>query len=714
MLRLRNQPFFGVAIVRTGLLCALLLAALLVAAPTAAYTLEAILAYPYPTDLSAAPEHERIAWVGHERGVRNIWTAAGPDFEPQRLTDYDQDDGQELGGIAIGPRDRWLVFVRGGNPNRDGEHPNPHSHPEPPDQAVWAVDLDAPGSDPVKLGAGRGPVISPGGERVVFMEDGEIFAALLDGEEREPPDTPLFQARGRLEQPKWSPDGGRVAFVSDRGDHAFVGVYDLAGQAIRWLSPGVDRDSHPAWSPDGKRIAFVRLPGRKRAETLHLMRNQPFQLWVADAATGEGRSVWRSPGEDGFFAQSYADEPLRWSAGGDLLFYSEHEDWLRIYRLDPDAAQPEPRALTPPGCFAEHSDVASDGGTLLFSSNCGDVDRRHVWQTPLHDGRPRLLTDGEGIETDPVSVGGQFVAYRAATWQLPQAVVIARAEGGGARRIWPESLPRDFPAGELVEPRQVIFESSDGLEIHGQLFMPPGTQRQDRPALVFMHGGPIRQMLLGWHYREYYARAYAMNQYLAQRGYVVLSVNFRAGIGYGRDFRLAEDQGPRGASEYQDIRAAGLYLRRMDEVDGERIGLWGGSYGGLLTALGLARDSDLFAAGVDLHGVHDWAFRATDLLPGGAWGIDSDDELKQARDVSPVSQLEHWTSPVLLIHGDDDRNVLFAQTTDLVRRLRERDVHTEVLVFPDEVHSFLRHENWLRAYRATADFFDRFLDPASR
>lgn len=699
---------------RYGVGCALV-AASLAAAPTAgAYTLEEVLAYPYPTQLTAAPGHDRIAWVGYERGVRNIWTAAGPDFAPRRVTDYDLDDGQELGGIDMGSRGRWLVFVRGGNPNRDGEHPNPASHPEPPDQAVWAVDLEAPGSAPVKLGAGRSPAIAPGGAQAAFVESGKVFAATLDGEEREPPDAALFQARGRLDQPRWSPDGGRMAFVSDRGDHAFVGVYDLAEQAIRWLAPGVDRDSHPAWSPDGKRIAFVRLPGRKRAETLNLMRNQPFELWVADAATGEGRRVWQSPGEDGFFAQSYADEPLRWSDGGELLLYSEHEDWLRIYRLDPDAAQPQPRALTPPGCFAEHSDLAADGGTLWFAGNCGDVDRRHVWRTVLREGEPRLLTQGTGIETEPVAVGEQWIAYRAATWQSPQAVIVAQPDGGGARRIWPESLPREFPAGELVEPRQVIFESSDGLEIHGQLFTPPGAQRHDRPALIFMHGGPIRQMLLGWHYREYYARADAMNQYLAQRGYVVLAVNFRSGIGYGRDFRLAADQGPRGASEYRDIRAAGLYLRRLDGIDGERIGLWGGFYGGLLTAMGLARDSDLFAAGVDLHGVHDWAFRATDLLPGGAWGIDSPDELQQAREVSPVSHLDHWTSPVLFIHGDDDRNVLFAQTTDLVRRLREREVHTEVLVFPDEVHSFLRHENWLRAFRETEQFFVRFLAPASR
>src|SRR3989442_14045667 len=121
-----------------------------------------------------------------------------------------------------------------------------------------------------------------------------------------------------------------------------------------------------------------------------------------------------------------------------------------------------------------------------------------------------------------------------------------------------------------------------------------------------MHGGPMREMLLGWHYRDYYHNSYAMNQYLASRGYMVLSVNYRSGIGYGRAFRLAPHRGARGASEYQDIVAGAKYLQSRDDVDKKRIGLWGGSYGGYLTALGLARNSDIFAAGVDFHGVHGW------------------------------------------------------------------------------------------------------------
>ena len=267
---------------------------------------------------------------------------------------------------------------------------------------------------------------------------------------------------------------------------------------------------------------------------------------------------------------------------------------------------------------------------------------------------------------------------------------------------------RSFQRSSLVEPQAVTFKAADGLEIHGQLFTPPPGTSNKKPALIYMHGGPIRQMLLGYHYSGYYANAYSMNQYMASRGYVVLSVNYRSGIGYGRDFRRAAKQGPRGASEYQDIVAAGKYLQSLEMVNPEKIGLWGGSYGGYLTAMGLARNSGLFKAGVDLHGVHDWAWRGRDFSPGGGWGL-TKELMAGATAASPIADLSAWTSPVLLISGDDDRNVMIGQSIDLKNQLDARGVYNEHLVFPDEVHGFLRYDSWLRAFQATEGFFNRYL-----
>jgi dipeptidyl aminopeptidase/acylaminoacyl peptidase len=210
-----------------------------------------------------------------------------------------------------------------------------------------------------------------------------------------------------------------------------------------------------------------------------------------------------------------------------------------------------------------------------------------------------------------------------------------------------------------------------------------------------------------------------MNQYLTSRGFIVLSVNYRCGIGYGLDFRQCAGEGATGAKEYEDILAAQKYLAARPDVDARRIGLWGGSYGGYLTALGLARNSDLFAAGVDFHGVHDWNLEdnASDWKRGS--NAQQDAIAAKALQSSPLADLSKWRSPILLIHGDNDPSVAYAQTPLLAEALRARNTHlppaqqvdVEELIFPDEVHEFLLHKDWLAAYTAAAAFFERTLKP---
>jgi dipeptidyl aminopeptidase/acylaminoacyl peptidase len=345
---------------------------------------------------------------------------------------------------------------------------------------------------------------------------------------------------------------------------------------------------------------------------------------------------------------------------------------------------------------------------MIVSSNARDINHRHLWKVSVAGGEAQQLTQGNSIEMYPAMTnGGKQIAFLHATATQPFLPQTASADGKGMKPIVGDAVPAGFPSAQLVEPEQVTFKAADGMEIHGQLFKSKASSGR-APGVVFMHGGPIRQMLPTWHYSYYYHNSYAMNQYLASRGYVVLSVNYRSGIGYGRAFREAKHRGPRGASEYQDVVAAGKYLRSRSDVEGKRIGLWGGSYGGFLTAMGLAHDSDLFAAGVDIHGVHDWSRR----VGPSPWA--TGDLAKLGRESSPMSAVDKWKSPVLLIHGDDDRNVQFNQTVELVRKLRERGIEFEELVFPDDVHDFLRHENWLRAYHAASDFFDRKLRQGSQ
>jgi dipeptidyl aminopeptidase/acylaminoacyl peptidase len=426
-------------------------------------------------------------------------------------------------------------------------------------------------------------------------------------------------------------------------------------------------------------------------------------------ATGKGKEIWKSGSTemDSFSRLPLGEDILRWGAGDRIVFASEKDGWAHLYSIPSTGGQAV--ALTPGNYEVENTAWSPDRSFIVIAANAGDINRRHLWKVNVAGGAPQQLTADNSIEMAPVILGGgRQIAFMHSTATYPLLPYIASLTGKdkspleGTKQLAPQAMPADFPANLLVEPELVTFKASDGLEIHGQLFKPKNVSGR-APALIFMHGGPVRQMLPAWHYGYYYHNAYGFNQYLASRGYMVLSVNFRSGIGYGRAFREAKHRGPRGASEYQDVQAAGKYLRSRNDVDGKRIGLWGGSYGGYLTAMGLARDSDMFAAGVDLHGVHDWSRR----VGPSPWA--TGELAKLGRESSPISSVDKWKSPVLLIHGDDDRNVAFNQTVELVRKLRERGDEFEEMVFPDDVHDFLRHENWLRAYRASVDFFDRRL-----
>jgi dipeptidyl aminopeptidase/acylaminoacyl peptidase len=315
------------------------------------------------------------------------------------------------------------------------------------------------------------------------------------------------------------------------------------------------------------------------------------------------------------------------------------------------------------------------------------------------------------MEWTPTPTGdGSHVVCLGSTGTSPAMPYLITPPG---RRIIAGQVIAHYPSAELVTPKQVIFKSADGMEIHGQLFVPRGNV-QHAPGIIHMHGGPPRQMMLGFHYMDYYHYAYAENEYLASLGFVVMSVNYRLGIMYGFDFRHPANAGWRGASEYQDIVAGAKYLQSLPYVDGTKIGLWGGSYGGYLTALGLARNSDIFKAGVDMHGVHDWSMffrRYLSYFGGGGGGTPPDmaKAMKLAWESSPDSSIATWKSPVLVIQGDDDRNVPFNQSVDMVQRLRQNHVPFETLVFPDEIHGFLMWKSWLHAYTATAAFFTRVL-----
>jgi dipeptidyl aminopeptidase/acylaminoacyl peptidase len=669
-------------------------------ASPARFSLEQVMSAPFPSELTAAPKGGAVAWVLNQHGARNVWVAEAPTYSGRQLTNYHDDDGQEIAELTWTPDGRSIIFVRGGDFENHRDNPNPASLPQGVEQAIWIV--PAAGGAPRKITDGSDPAISPTGDRLVFLRKDEIWSASLEDGAKP---AQLIHGKGNASELRWSPDGSHLAFISRRSDHAFIAVYNVAAQSLIYLDPSVDRDSEPVWSPDSKQLAFIRVPGSPVDFGAQRSASSPWSIRIADADTGIGREIWRAAsGPGSVFRQMVAQSQLFWGAGDCIVFPWERTGWLHLYSISTHGDAPAP--LNPAGDFEiEHASLSADRRTVLFSSNQNDTDHRHLWRVSVSGEGLASLTAGDGIEWSPVETSdGSAVAMLRSDARNPARASI-KIGNSGVRDLAPNSIPADFPASSLIVPQPVILSAADGLRLHGQLFLPAGANpNQQHPAMIFFHGGSRRQMLLGWHYMDYYNNAYAMNQYLASLGYIVLSVNYRSGIGYGLDFREALNYGATGASEFNDVLGAGLYLRNRPDVDPKRIGLWGGSYGGYLTALGLARASDLFAAGVDFHGVHDWSAQlASDgnMLDAAA--------ARLALESSPLSSVSTWRSPVLLIHGDDDRNVPFHQTVVLVEALRKQGVEFQELIFPDEFHGFLTQKRWLQAYHAAADFLGKHL-----
>jgi dipeptidyl-peptidase 4 len=759
---MKRPSCFGVAVVLGVLTCGFYRAPSAAAPPP---TIEQFLAPGTPIEIASAKKADRIAWTAYEHGLRNVYTAAAPRFTPVKLTSVTKDDGIELSDLSIADDGSVVAFVRGTQPNREGWVANPTADPSGTQRTIWAARTSGGGA--WKLGEGTTPALSPDGRNVLFAKDGQIYRYGIDagrpvqGRQGRPErpavrsDTAVasafVKAWGTNGNPVWSPDSTKFAFVSDRVDHSLVGVYDMRTRAITFLGPSVDHDTSPTWSPDGTRIAFIRRPGTPFGLQAHQgagsignpdgpaynpltavrgggrggrgqgrggrggdaaqrddkrpgLFNAAFtggytlSFWVADVATGEAKEFWHALKDEGEFT---AVNAITWTGADHVIFEAEPQEWTRWYsvRVTPSASDARPVELTPGDGAVEHTALSADGRFLFYSSNAGDIERRHIWKVPTSGGTAEALTRGETIETYPAALAsGAQVAVLGGDAKRPFGVGLVPASGGAAKYIYP-SLDA-FPIDAEAVPQLVMTKAADGMAIHNQLFLPKDLQAgEKRPAIVFVHGGPVRQMLLGYHYMHFYHVAYAVNQWLASRGYVVLSVNYRSGIGYGKSFRTAPNTGGRGNAEYQDVVAGGKYLQSRPDVDPNRVGIWGLSYGGVLTSQALARNSDIFKVGVDLAGVHLWGN-----------SLEPDNVSYQA---STISAIDTWKSPVLLVHGDDDRNVQFSQTTGLVQLLRAHNVYHELIVFTDDTHEPLLHRRYLYAFNRLEEFIGRFLKGAA-
>ena len=673
---------------------------LIAATNCTAQTIENLLSPAFPTNLTASADGKSIAWVFNKKGSRNVFVADASGNNTRQITNFTGDDGMDMNSLSFTPDGNKLVFVRGNGTNGKGEPANPAQLQTSTERMLYVVNKDGKGLR--KIAPGFYPKLSPDGKTVAYLNGGQVWAASLADSISKP--QKLFLARGSQGSIRWSPDGSRVVFVSNRGDHSFIGIYNFMSKQISYPDPSADLDSDPVWSADSRLIAYVRNPNvRVDVPFTPKREGYPWSIRLLNVSTGETKQLWKADaGKGSVFVDDLpvADNKLLWAANNQLIFPWEKDGWIHLYALDIE--KKTTRLLTPGEGEVENITLSSDKQTLYYTCNINDINRRHIWKVNIATATAELLTKGENIEWSPVITNNGFAMLHSSATKPAWPAVY---NNGMVNDIAKDLFAKEYPT-QLISPQPINIRATDGMEIPAQLFLPANYKQGELyPAVIFLHGGSRRQMLLGFNYGQYYSNAYALHQLFASRGFIVLSLNYRSGIGYGLDFREALNYGMSGASEVKDVIGAGEYLKQRKDVNQDAIGLWGGSYGGYLTAHGLARRSDLFAAGVDIHGVHNW----NDEEPTFAPWYDSTKYSqigKLGYESSPVNFINTWKSPVLFIHGDDDRNVPFSETVHIIELLRQRNVYFEQLVFPDEVHSFLLYRNWVNAYKATFEFLE--------
>ncbi|MEQ8534055.1 MAG: S9 family peptidase, partial [Imperialibacter sp.] len=258
------------------------------------FSFESVKSYPFPADMTSSATGSKIAWTFNEQGQRNIYVAEGPDFKARKLTQYNDDSGQEISSLAVTADGQWVVYVRGGDHGSnwdDDAAVNTSFLPEPPPVQIWSIPFA--GGEPKMLADGDLPSVSPNSKTVAYVKGGQIFSVTVDGSTK---GEALFTARGRNGSVVWSPDGSKMAFVSNRGDHSFVGVFTNKETPITWLAPSFNFDRSPDWSPDGTRIVFVRTPGAGGApDSILARKHRPWAIWSADVSTTQAKKLWEAP-----------------------------------------------------------------------------------------------------------------------------------------------------------------------------------------------------------------------------------------------------------------------------------------------------------------------------------------------------------------------------------------------------------------------------------
>lgn len=689
--------------------------ALAEAAPPAAADLATQLATPALSQLIPVPNSGDFLWVRGDRGHHSI--RIGRPGQVRTIIAFREDDGRTISQLGITPDRRFIHFLRAGT----GEERSA-GQVRAARATLYVVAVET-GRIAHEIAANAVSIVATqDGRRILFADGAAIRQIDLANPDR--PVAALVDVRGAQRDLVLSPDGRRVAFVSNRsvygrGGYSFVAVYDLADNRLTYMSPGLGYDQNPVWSPDGRRLAFLRVPMAPKSFRFGDFRTGPsFSIVVADAGTGAGRALFTAPrGAGSVFSPmtSYPDYDrlyrptnLFWTAAGQIVFPWERTGWRHLYAIDADTPG-APRALTGGAFEISGALLSADRRRLSVTANPGDALRPRAFVVDPGTGEMTALP-GRAVQ-NAVAWCPDAQCLVIEQWDplVPATYYLSGNEGAGAPvPIEADAVSEHRTAG-MVTASSLRFTTRDGLTLDAIVYRPAGEPGVRLPVIVYAHGGSRWQSTPGRSFDAFEALPHA----IAARGFVYVAINYRSGVGYGAAFREPGRYGARseGGGDVDDFVDLVRFLRRQPYVDPHRIGVFGVSYGGYLVGNLLARHSDLFAAGASISGVGDWV-REMENDTGRVlnFNVSARTEIEdRAYRSSAISAIQTWRSPLLLIHGDGDTDGHMEADIELWTALTQRGVDVESLIIPNETHTFSRWENRVAVQAAILDFFLRRL-----
>ena len=432
-------------------------------------TFESFKKYPFPMELTTSKTGSKIAWAMDEQGKRNIYVAYGPEFKALKLTNFQEDDGQEITSLSISDDGKWVIFARGGDhgSNWDDALPvNPSADAKPFTVKIGAIPFN--GGTVNYATDGDFPLISSNNKTVAFIKGGQVWAASIDSLAKA---KNSFTTRGSITEMEWSPDGKSLLFASDRGDHSIIGIFTNEKTPIKWITPSFSHDSSPRWSPDGGKIVFVRTPGTGGSpDPLLTKKHNPWSIFIADVATNTSKLLWKAPKTlRGSEPTTHGGTNLHWAANDKIVYLSYQDGWPHLYSIS--AMGGKEILLTPGNFMCEHIKLSADKRFLTFSANAGndklDIERRHAAMVSVDKPDMQVLTNGNGNEWTPILINNSnTVAFISSNLQQSPLPAVKNLVGlNNIQLIGEELIPTDFPKNSLIQPKQVIFTASDGVEV---------------------------------------------------------------------------------------------------------------------------------------------------------------------------------------------------------------------------------------------------------